>query len=236
MSRSESDKSILRGSWTKQEDATLIDMVNKFGAERWVVIAKGLGSRTGKQCRERWHNHLDPKINKSPFTPEEDTKIWNLFNSLGPRWALMAKEMPGRPDNSIKNHFNTFLRPRRLLKRNHSDEQTSAKKQPAKRKKAIQEPRPIQSHEPSRASTSTESPTPYAQCPITTHSLFDHFDPELIQMPHIFPAYSPFSLTSFNTSSPLMNSIPSTLTEEDPDLDFLIRLGNELGIAIEHTL
>lgn len=67
MSRSESDKHILRGSWTKQEDATLIDMVNKLGPERWVVIAKGLGSRTGKQCRERWHNHLDPKSNHAPF-------------------------------------------------------------------------------------------------------------------------------------------------------------------------
>lgn len=25
-----------------------------------VVIAQEMGSRSGKQCRERWHNHLDP--------------------------------------------------------------------------------------------------------------------------------------------------------------------------------
>jgi len=118
--------SMTRGPWTKEEDATLFDMVSKLGPERWVVIAKELGTRNGKQCRERWHNHLDPSINKSAFTPDEDAKIWHLFHSLGPRWALMAKEMPGRPDNSIKNHFNTVLRPRRIFKKQEAESLAAA--------------------------------------------------------------------------------------------------------------
>ncbi|KAG0057299.1 hypothetical protein BGZ83_000089 [Gryganskiella cystojenkinii] len=91
------------------EDGRLASLVNDFGPEKWVFIASKIGSRTGKQCRERWHNHLDPQINKAPFTHEEDMRILELYNQMGSKWAEMAKLMPGRPDNAIKNHFNTTM-------------------------------------------------------------------------------------------------------------------------------
>jgi hypothetical protein len=50
----------VKGPWSAEEDAFLAQLVEKHGAEKWVQIAKLLGSRSGKQCRERWHNHLDP--------------------------------------------------------------------------------------------------------------------------------------------------------------------------------
>ncbi|KAI1312238.1 Myb- protein A [Mortierella claussenii] len=99
----------VKGPWTEEEDRKLRELVNEYGPEKWVFIASRIGSRTGKQCRERWHNHLDPMINKAPFTLEEDMRILELYSQIGSKWAEMAKHMPGRPDNAIKNHFNTTM-------------------------------------------------------------------------------------------------------------------------------
>ncbi|KAF9898233.1 Transcription factor myb3r-5, partial [Lobosporangium transversale] len=103
----------IKGPWTPEEDRQLRALVNELGAEKWVLIASRLGSRTGKQCRERWHNHLDPTIDKSPFTAKEDELIFKLFEQFGSKWAEMSKLMPGRPDNAIKNHFNTSMQRKR---------------------------------------------------------------------------------------------------------------------------
>jgi hypothetical protein len=50
----------LRGPWTKHEDTNLERLVGQYGSEKWVVIAQEMITRSGKQCRERWHNHLNP--------------------------------------------------------------------------------------------------------------------------------------------------------------------------------
>jgi Myb-like DNA-binding domain len=86
----------IKGPWTPSEDRRLLALVNELGAEKWVVIASRLGSRTGKQCRERWHNHVNPILNKAPFSLEEEEAIGRLYAEIGPKWAEIAKKLPGR--------------------------------------------------------------------------------------------------------------------------------------------
>ncbi|KAK9759583.1 hypothetical protein K7432_017270, partial [Basidiobolus ranarum] len=95
------------------EDRSLVGLVRELGAKKWVLIAGRLGSRTGKQCRERYISDVD----KSPFSSEEEGLILRLYSQMGSKWAEMSKLLPGRPDNAIKNHSNTtMLRRKRKLK------------------------------------------------------------------------------------------------------------------------
>ncbi|ORD99003.1 MYBB [Hepatospora eriocheir] len=97
-----------RGPWNKDEDEKLRKLVGHYGARNWSFIAEKIGTRMGKQCRERWHNHLNPSVNKNPFTKEEKLLIIQLHSKLGNKWSTIAKHLKGRTDNSIKNFFNSL--------------------------------------------------------------------------------------------------------------------------------
>ncbi|KAH0665664.1 hypothetical protein KY285_026870 [Solanum tuberosum] len=90
---------VKKGAWSPEEDQKLIDYIMQYRL-----------SRTGKSCRLRWINYLRPDLKKGPFSIEEVEIVIRMYQSLGNRWSAIAKELPGRTDNEIKNFYHTHLK------------------------------------------------------------------------------------------------------------------------------
>ncbi|KAE8651233.1 transcription factor MYB35 [Cucumis sativus] len=111
------DKSnVKRGLWTAEEDAKILAYVSNHGVGNWTLVPKKAGlNRCGKSCRLRWTNYLRPDLRHDSFTPQEEDLIIKLHQAIGSRWSVIAKQLPGRTDNDVKNYWNTKLR-KKLLK------------------------------------------------------------------------------------------------------------------------
>ncbi|CAG9317666.1 unnamed protein product [Blepharisma stoltei] len=101
---------LVKGPWSAQEDKQLREWIEKEGPTGWSNCAQRIPGRSGKQCRERWFNILNPAVKKGNWTAEDDGKIFQMYKLYGPKWTLIAKSLPGRTENSIKNRFYSTTR------------------------------------------------------------------------------------------------------------------------------
>jgi len=104
------EKNALRRTWSTAEDERLRQIVAKYGARQWALIATHMGSRKDWQCRERWQNHLCPRVKKGAWTAEEDDVIMRAANMMGQKWSRIKTLLPGRTGHAIKNRFHSIQR------------------------------------------------------------------------------------------------------------------------------
>ena len=123
-----------RSVWAEGEDQLLYNYVTQHGVHSWAKIASVINQeihanepvRLGKHCRERWFNHLNPELNstlhpENDWDTQEDLRLIKLQIDMGNAWSKIAREMPGRTENSVKNRWNSLVKKARLSLKLHHD-------------------------------------------------------------------------------------------------------------------
>uniref|UniRef100_A0A7S1G206 Uncharacterized protein n=1 Tax=Corethron hystrix TaxID=216773 RepID=A0A7S1G206_9STRA len=116
---------VTKRSWTEIEDEQLKNLVKQHGLSNWTTVADSLDGRTGKQCRERWTNHLNPGIKKGNWTDEEDRIIIEKQAELGNQWSKITEYLQGRTDNAVKNRWHSTMRSRSRNNTSHTSQVSS---------------------------------------------------------------------------------------------------------------
>ena len=216
------DPSIIKGSWTPEEDQTIRDFVAENGPTKWSKLAKTLPGRAAKQCRDRWINRLNPNINKGPWTEEEDEKIVEYVNEYGSKWTLIANLLnTGRTDYDVRNRWKSSLSERVTRDRNDNlilKKEHKRKSTPKKKKNTIPQSQPLQS------SISTSPQSPQDQQPQQTISVPEtttQIDSE--EQEDLFPIFKQLADTNYTFDSkfgPFEDlDYPDDFQPEDPTFE-----------------
>lgn len=184
-------KPINTGTWLPAENARLREAVAKFGT-RWVKVASEVGSRNGDQCAKRWNENLNPDLDHSPWTPEEDERLLALVKTYGRNWKFMADNcLELRAPLALKNRYLLLMR---RLNRQGPGQELASQGPSAPKVGGAKQAR--QATAPSRTSSANASPSPNSAIDLT--NLFNGGgDPQTHP-----PDYTALSTTSSNFSLP----------------------------------
>lgn len=154
-----------KGKWSELEDRSLIALIQKHG-QNWTLLSECMKSRSSKQCRERWMNHLNPDLKKTKWSAEEDAKLLKLAALYPRKWAEMARGIPGRTENMAKCRYHTLVRRKAKMDRLKNKEKRKSKKRRKENKANVTSTATSTS---ASASSSSSAPSPVtATIPIQT--------------------------------------------------------------------
>ncbi|KAH9833401.1 uncharacterized protein C8Q71DRAFT_813905 [Rhodofomes roseus] len=101
---------VSKGSWTSDEDERLCRAVEELGP-KWALVANRVRTRNSGQCAKRWNDALNPTIDRSGWTREEDEQLLRAVEQQGHSWANIARtSLPGRTGLAAKNRYNHLMR------------------------------------------------------------------------------------------------------------------------------
>lgn len=98
-----------RNDWNYDEETKLLSFIEKYGTLSWKKCSKYVGTRTKKQCKEKWNTSINPKIKKGFWSRQEQLLIFNMMKNGKLSWIKIQKKMPHRTNVTIRNFvFNSF--------------------------------------------------------------------------------------------------------------------------------
>jgi hypothetical protein len=100
-----------RKVFNTQDDEELSRLVCSLTEKNWAYVAQNMShSFTPRQCRVRWKNYLDPRLQHGSWTDADDVRLLDDYARLGARWTVIAAGFPGRSGNSVRNRIFLLLR------------------------------------------------------------------------------------------------------------------------------
>jgi hypothetical protein len=104
------------GIWQDVEDKMLAELIVDLKG-RWSMIAErinnvlhgGVELRSGKQCKERWCNHLNPAMKRGEWTIEEDILLLKSYKVIGNSWSKLSRKMSNRTESAVKNRLKSLM-------------------------------------------------------------------------------------------------------------------------------
>ncbi|KAG9245450.1 putative Myb transcription factor [Calycina marina] len=136
-----------KGHWTQAEDKLLTDAVENYG-KSWIVVANKIKSRNADQCSKRWNQFLDPELDRSQWTDDENQLLLEACKKKGRQWKeIQVEHFPSRSRNAIKNQYTILSRRNKNGQTGEANLRLSRMETEASELVKTEEPKHMEDHE-----------------------------------------------------------------------------------------